>query len=446
MNQRDVASVIVGGNRVNLRPSLPEADISGKGSIFVSSRGISNGTSDKINNGADFGVDTPGTTSDGISEAIKLQYITGRKIELDSGIFNISGQCPLHASTYIEGKGMGNTTIRLLTSGSGNDAFPFSINGVYRVILKNIEFDANNTTWNSLLNFSTVSEGSYLNVLENVRSKTSTAGNLTYDFILDHMEDTICINVFANKISWQANGGNTKFFGGIIGTYTAAFQNTILSGTTIDDCIIIASTTNPSIMLMESVYFNGPSSSSFFMATTQPVQIIIVGGWLVDNQNAGSPYPVFALQTVTSATVYLKLLTCYFNVINLGTSFVAYPMFASGITGYAELDLVFSYGGTPGAWNDYNSFLSRFRTISAFNAVTPSVPASGTAYKNTTNSPMNIYITATGTVSAYTITDTFGNAVSFSTALSVGQVIRLDPGAEITLTYSAAPSWKFYGE
>ena len=86
-----------------------------------------------------------------------------------------------------------------------------------------------------------------------------------------------------------------------------------------------------------------------------------------------------------------------------------------------------------------------------FAVSTPAVPASGTAQVNTNPFRARVYITGAGTTTAYTITDPAGNAETFrpaqpgSLALSVGQEITLDPGASITITYTVAPTWKWYG-
>lgn len=66
----------------------------------------------------------------------------------------------------------------------------------------------------------------------------------------------------------------------------------------------------------------------------------------------------------------------------------------------------------------------------------PSVPASGTAYTNNTGSTIRLFITG-GTVTAIAIG-------SDDTGLTSG-TFDLAPGESITLTYSAAPTWKAFG-
>ncbi len=81
----------------------------------------------------------------------------------------------------------------------------------------------------------------------------------------------------------------------------------------------------------------------------------------------------------------------------------------------------------------------------AFAITTPAVPASGTELVNPFPFPVSLYALTAGTVSAVKITDVFGNPQTFSGALNVGKLYDLGPQDGITLTYSAAPTWAWYG-
>lgn len=70
----------------------------------------------------------------------------------------------------------------------------------------------------------------------------------------------------------------------------------------------------------------------------------------------------------------------------------------------------------------------------------PAVPASGTAVENDYGMPVTVYITG-GTVTGVSLN-------SYSTgsqALGTPSVVELPPLSSITLTYSAAPTWKWFG-
>lgn len=80
-----------------------------------------------------------------------------------------------------------------------------------------------------------------------------------------------------------------------------------------------------------------------------------------------------------------------------------------------------------------------------FAVTTPAVPASGTAQTNTAGYAVRIYLLTGGTGTAVAITDPSGTTQSITVPLAAGQEWTLDPGAKITFTYSAAPTWKWYG-
>lgn len=71
------------------------SSLPGKPFVTVSALGISNGGSAATNNGADFGPDTPGTTTSGIQDALDSIASTGGTIVLLTGVFSNVGS-PLH--------------------------------------------------------------------------------------------------------------------------------------------------------------------------------------------------------------------------------------------------------------------------------------------------------------------------------------------------------------
>lgn len=78
-----------------------------------------------------------------------------------------------------------------------------------------------------------------------------------------------------------------------------------------------------------------------------------------------------------------------------------------------------------------------FNPVGKF-ASQPSVPASGTPYTNTLNADATVYITG-GTVTAVSIG---GQA----TGLVTPDTVRVSSGQTITLTYSVAPTWTWFGD
>ena len=92
-----------------------------------------------------------------------------------------------------------------------------------------------------------------------------------------------------------------------------------------------------------------------------------------------------------------------------------------------------------------NSGMGSFWT--GFGISQPAVPATGVDQQNTNPFQARIYITGTGTgITAYKITDPSGTSNTFTTTVSIGFTIELDPYAKVALTFTGAPTWKWYGE
>jgi hypothetical protein len=384
------------------------------------------------------------TLTSGLQEALTYQYQYGDAIFINSGNYNIYSQINTHANAKIFGSGNNGTILTLANNLGTNDVFNFDINGVYRVQFEDMSFHGGGKTANSWINFSTAPEGSYHNYLKNlIFGENNSDANFTWDIILDHMEDTVATDIEALGlgISWQVNGGSGELRGGKTTNLLLAAQNFVLDRIAIFNKITLAGTTVPSTYLFNGVYFNNPTTSPIIIDSTALQVIVDNNSWWNDNQNNGTPYPLFSRQSA-SGTVRMISNGSFFGDINIGSGgFVSYPMFASGITGTAQLNNAIVYGGFPGAFTDWRNWLSEMRATGGFSITTPAVPASGTALTNTNGTWVNIIITATGTVTAFSITDQYGNSQTISTSLRAGQNIVLPPGGKITLTYTAAPSW-----
>lgn len=81
-----------------------------------------------------------------------------------------------------------------------------------------------------------------------------------------------------------------------------------------------------------------------------------------------------------------------------------------------------------------------------FGIAQPSVGATTANVLNTNPYGVRIYITGTGTgITAYKITDPSGTSNTFTTTVTVGYTIDLDPYAQVALTYTGSPTWVWYG-
>jgi len=388
------------------------------------------------------------TQTSGINEAAAYIAKNGGKLELGPGTFPIYAQISIPSSIDIEGvdtnSGLAGTELKLMVNLGSNDVF---VGGGWRTILRNLYFNGNNMTANSWFNWSSNPEGSYRNYLENLFfGENGTDVNFTWDLILDHMSDTVAIDLQAYKVSWICD--SALWLGGAVGIVRLGAQNFVMGRVLIGNYIEFATgTSDPQNYQFNSIYFNGPSTSNFIVDTTQVIYITDIGDWLANNQNNGSPYPTFGLgPDVTSATVYYKCIDCYNPLINMGQYFKPYAMFATGITGKGYWNETYINGGFPGAWSDWQNWLSWDWPALGFRAIsTPAVPASGTAVQNPYGFPIVAIITSAGAVTSWVITDGWGNSQTISTGLTAGQMIIIPPNGSITFNYTTAPAWVWMG-
>lgn len=79
----------------------------------------------------------------------------------------------------------------------------------------------------------------------------------------------------------------------------------------------------------------------------------------------------------------------------------------------------------------------------AFSYTTPAVPAS-TDYTPRINRNIRVQILTAGTVTAVRYNDPPQNDISIGASLTVGQTITLPAGSCMAITYSVAPTWRWY--
>jgi hypothetical protein len=111
------------------------------------------------------------------------------------------------------------------------------------------------------------------------------------------------------------------------------------------------------------------------------------------------------------------------NHINAVTTPIVYPM------GMTKSQIVNNNGFNP----------------AGFTIPTPAVPASGTALANEFPFPVVVYFVTVGDVTGYTITDPSGKVAAFAAPPRVGESLLLGPQDTITLHYTTAPTWMWYG-
>ena len=108
------AAVLANRPRRGTANSSTAAGLPGLDLITVSPAGIANGQSAVTNNGAQFGPDTPGTTTQGLQEAVSyaITQVTGLgitgappRLYLGAGTFSISGTITLPVPSDVPANG-----------------------------------------------------------------------------------------------------------------------------------------------------------------------------------------------------------------------------------------------------------------------------------------------------------------------------------------------------
>ena len=428
--------------------------LKGKPYVIVSPVGSANGF--PANNGADFGPDTPGTTTNGIAEAVNAlpkvynsftnATVGAGRVCLLPGIYTCTDTIDIPADWSVDIEGM---AIPPLAGGN----FPSGQQGTGFVLIN-----------------SSGPAGAIQSMDPTGTISGSSGGAIGLSNILWNCTTAPTVGEPSGK---QGAGGPT--FAGLdwIGLTTVRLKNvgwyvpfdlyySVVVGNGTDD-----------LAYMDNVMLWGTANSNILAdlsAHTCAPKITVAGISNLTSTNgrsglfiAGSGehfYGEVHYFDFLDSLLYTYPSSALYHFDNM---YLELPSTPNSLSGYYPFNInaptvidnmwvnpggynPFTYTGAPA--NNYASPLTiRQRNFwQGFSITTPSVPTSGTALKNPFPFPVRIYITGAGTTTAYTITDPSGNAETFSLALAAGQEITLDPGASITITYSVAPTWKWYGE
>ena len=443
--------------------------IIGKPEITVSAKGIANGKSIYLNDGADFGPDTklgattlgqygpPFTTTSGINESIlfaKASY----KIKWMSQSYEISSAINIpYNGVQIEGiggnfqGGMANfsgftplNTLINVTSPNIN-AIEITTPGVYNVGLKNfaINFTQSPTGHGIYANPGADTVGIMGNTWENIY--VSNVDNNHYAFYIVNA-------VYNTYIRLGGSGGSS---GNGLALIEDDSSNNYGNSTFIECNFESQSTSTLSpLQLNATTHQLGINQLTFIRA-----QVTGEGNTypLMQLTNVGvSSFYDSDIETVDTAlgnNVYLANLSSCVDV-NFYTIPVGYINLTNSTNNCNFYSLVYSYFKGDGTQSKISAIGGQINsasqgTISGMQfhnfvnvlvPTTPTVPASGTAQTNNNPYAVNVYIYG-GTVTVIDYTPAGGTAIEVGTAGPA--TIRLNPGDAITLTYSAAPSWKW---
>ena len=455
------------------------ARLQGKPFVTVSPVGIATGADTVVPNaGADFGPDTPGTDTLGLQEAMNSFALTGGRIYLRQGIFAINSPVLWSSdqALFLAGETSGNAqspgdNTPIATTIMPGPSFPSSS---YLLDFENVSTNDGAVTMCDLTLFGSQVIGSGASqYASGFRSGASGAGgparqvytNLAVKYCFNGcvlsnqggptMMDKVHFSVCSNHGLYSSV---THLHAGLIECYqsdvTAGVSGTASIGELFMDSPPSVAIALNNFVQIDKVYLsavnNGVCQVAFDLAGAGYVN---VGNVVFDSLPSASS-PLFIRLNASNAKTFAS-----FNSVtgrltgNFSGSIVGPVTGLTGMTGRLKLSNwnVDLNGYTIGTWFNVPSSLGfNLEAVypyqpQGFALTTPSIPTSGTAQVNTFPFPVRIYITGAGTTTAYTITAPAGNAETFSLALSLGQEITLDPGASITISYTTAPTWKWYG-
>ena len=273
----------------------PLNTILGRPYITVSSKGISNGKSYIVNDGADFGPDTtkgatkpdqigsPYTTTSGIQEALNYATIIQAPVVLGPGEFQINDTINLpYIETYsteysdiggglvLEGSGPALTVIQ--SSLSNQNVFQWENSSTY-----NHNYKIGNMTINAPNNTATVlylnqdNEASYHGLIHDITIQHGSGAALS----LDSNEDTILVNAkiegYAIGVYWHIPDGSAViidsqlFSGAWLEAQHFPIVNTVIGPYQVLNLEAIGN--QPAIYDLNNIYLNNGGSSGLFYPT-----------------------------------------------------------------------------------------------------------------------------------------------------------------------------------
>ncbi|MEM3193133.1 MAG: hypothetical protein QXZ36_07420 [Thermoproteota archaeon] len=447
------------GNYVSASIPVPDWKIlKGKPYITVSAKGISNGLSNIINDGADFGPDTPGTITSGIQEAINylvsLGY--GGKMELMAGTFIVNQATP----TYVLGNFASSVftipdtfagTIEIVGQGTSNS----DVVGSNATEIDCSGMPAFGTTGEAAV-FSTPS-GALPNGVFRIRDLAiftpTNVGGILFITINTFAAENIYIQhthgsnypTNPNTYGIRSNGwlNNSSWINQVV--VSGFIYGYVIDHSFFNAGILFAINCGSAVFLISGVNTNSVGGYIAFLscaACTYGVETSITGGTLNGPHLVISKYSMY----IQSGHLPPQYTYDFYN-----TSSPSYFPYIHVIDANVISSLGTSYAWQFPTYNDATGLIidkvegAQAPLIQGFSVTTPAFPSSGTAVKNTNPFPVRIYLLTLGGATAVSITDPSGTSKSLA-APAAGNEYTLDPGASITFTWSStSPTWLWYG-
>ncbi len=431
-----------------LQPPPEWAGVRGKPYVTVSPS--------TIPDGSDFGAFTPGTTTSGIQEA--LDYVaTSEDIQqfgdvgtarMLAGTFRITEAVTFPSSSYVSLVGAGMLDTQIMTTASG-------ISG----LVNNSSDDFNFRTLKDFNIFSNGEGGTGMdiqcpeengqNIIENVAVVGTWSGR-PINWIGAENSRFKNLNIQNAGTSpssiFNVPGGSIYFDDCQLDSFSGEFQLMTLLDTTLDGFEL---TGNSGSLLLYNCYQANAFTGTRFSTNGYTLQSFISHGtW----HGLSDSSALFGGGGGTGGAGGCQIrnirMNAYITILDSSTCSFTDTADSNGYPYPYYVDMRGTQlNAGSGTLSGFKFALSNGYIVNhgGFALATPSVPSSGTAQANSYAFPVRVYLKTGGTGTAYAITDPAGNTETFTTTLAEGMEITLDPGASITLTYTVAPTWAWYG-
>jgi hypothetical protein len=371
--------------------------IIGKTGVIVSAKGIANGKSVYLNDGADFGPDTklgatipgqygpPFTKTVGLQEAFNYSDI----VEATGDSFFLGSKVVLSTSGYHKYifHGQGRNTSILAPSGltSSDNVFGFdSLNAITECDIGGFTFDGQNNTFGTGLYFANPTEQSSRMKFHDIYIRNVLSGQKSID--VSHNEDTTIERIRSGAgdngtLYSNTPTGSQTFILCAAYNYDLIVQSPVMINCAINNTLTFAPTDSNNLLLMILPYWNSANANAFASAGSVTANVRMEGaiGFRPGNSffssSAGINVILEQSQLVnTGASTYLAYFTS--NTLTQNFKFVDCQ-----ISGYT----------LENSLGDPLSSLS----------LTANPPVSGTVYQNTNPFDIEInlpvYATTSGT-------------------------------------------------
>ena len=439
-----------------LPPNAAWQALNGKPSVTVSPIGLSTAGVTQRNNGADYGPDTPSTTTSGIQEAINYVYanavtvsVTGgpsllmQSIRLLSGIFQINSPVTIPAPSTGSPYG---PNIRIYGDGIQNTILNFNFNGSYGITISTDNqygmfvfegFSPNSgvgytpSGWLEANFYGTSNAAKSNIILRDINVYPATWANKS--MVVTGMIQAIFINYWDTTQYAVATGpyiGNTDtiWIGGASYSITTLDNNYMFHAIGLTGLVLQIVTGNCSIVLEDIVDLR----ISTAMATASPIRYLEIKNVIVNNFVNGTTNTIWAGQAGTITTLRVKSLT--FSGPSNGT--LLNPFIT--VTDYKQ----------DGAITNTTAYTFTMPTVAGFSAPQLAVPAAGLPSVgnsvftfNTLPYPVEIYLNSAGTGVILTVKDTNGTNSPANANFTSGQYFTLEPGEGFNFgAYTVAPT------